>query len=321
VSTSAPRHPHEVLFAKLSQAMSAPGAVVRHDLGPKAAAAAGVGDRIEWIPVALRAAPARFQFPGGITAADQVIDYEVTIHGSSFARMLELHAQLAATLENLIGPEGGSPPSDDAAPATLTGAVDLTTFSYPFSGLIGTTLNVLADGLARALSLPSSPVASPRAIVDALNMASNAVPAAGMSGALRYNAHFRIDIGVAGEEYLGIYSATVLTDPFPSGATLILDPATLTSACGMLGFSSLEGNISSTGTGPSKRYQPGYQIGESDKPTGGNLVAGGWAVVLPVTLYQPIMAERYLVGTIQTVPLTVTNSVDGTSPDESITNP
>jgi hypothetical protein len=145
-------------------------------------------------------------------------------------------------------------------------------------------------------------------------VASNAVVHNGL------NAHFRITRGDNGEDFLGIYAATNLLDAFTQGASLLLDPSTGTSACALLGFSSGAGNLSARGTGPSKRYQPGYRIGDSDRPEGANLASGSCSVTVPVTLYAPIEVARDLVGTIQTVPLTVTAS-GGSTPDESITNP
>lgn len=306
---SQPRHPFERLFAQLTQGMSADGAKVINDLGPFAAAQYDAADRLEWIPDGVVTVNREFQLPHAITPHDQASDFLVRIYGGSYWRALDLHSLLVGMLDLLIGPPQGCAPSQDETRALLIGAVDLDALSYPYSGLVGRTLDVTTDGLKRALAFPGSALGSPQAIADAVTAAANAI---------RLNVHAFLKKDGA-ELRLALYSAT---DPLGAvGASIVLDPTPTSSACAPLGFTAGDGNLTAQGTPASTPYRPGYVV-ESARPgpRGGDVATTTWGLEVPVRLFRPIKSMQWLVGTIQTVPIAVT-ATDGQGPPETITNP
>ena len=75
-----------------------------------------------------------------------------------------------------------------------------------------------------------------------------------------------------------------------------LDPAAPLSACGVLGFSAAP----AIGAAPSNAYRPGYDVAKSQPgPRGGTPEAGGWGLIVPVTLYLPIRSIHWIRAMIQ----------------------
>jgi hypothetical protein len=310
---SDPRHPFELLFAMLTQAMSVPGATVTHALGTRADTEHTMGDRIMWIPERLAVESRPFQLAEAVSQTDQASDFLVSIYGSTYWRVLDLHSALVAELDNLIGPEQGAPPVGDTAPAILTGTVDLELLIYPTSALQNLHLDFTVP-LARSFAFPATSLASPQAIVDAFNVQVNARPVT--VGA----PHGRLNRGTGDQAFLELYCPTGELDQ--SAARMTLDPTAVGSACAALGFSSGAGNVTATGALPEYPYKPGYRVGASQSPgpRGGDLASSAWGVIVPVRLYQPVRSYQFLIGTTQIVPITAAAS-GGAGADDTLENP
>lgn len=307
-----PITPFADLFAQLSQGMSAAGSVpVVNDVGWQKDAQHTTVDRLAWIPRSVASEPQDFELPGAVTPWRQACRFDVSIYGSSLDRLLGLHALMVGWLDLLVGPPRGAPPSDDAAPATIRGTVDLAALVYPYSDLAGLSIAVTEPG-ARSLSFPLTPLSSPQAIASAINVAAQAEsgPVAGVRARL-----------VADEEQLFL-ELLLPTDPLgTAGATLTIDPDADDSACAELGFSSDDDNVSATGTPATYPYRPGYMVDASAEPgiRGGDLSAQGWGVIVPVTLYRPIPSMQFVTGVIGERPLQVV-ATGGDTPEEPVVN-
>ncbi len=311
---SEPRHPWTTLLRQLTQAMSADGSPVLHSFGPQAASAPSAADRVEWTNPRVGTVKRNFRLTEDVCQVDQAVTFEVTIHGTSFMRALDLHALLVAWLDELTGPTLGGAPSPDAVDPLLLGSVNLAALSYPYVGVEGLTLDFTAP-MRRVLTFPLSTIASPSAFIPLLQ---GLAAAAGMvnDGTVL----FRIAAVSATESYLEIRG---ITDPLSGVASsLTLDPTVVGSACAALGFVASV-NASSTGTAPTTPYKPGYRVGDASKPcAGGTVSAGAWSLTVPVTLLRPAVAKHWLPGMIQSTPLTTrTADADGSNAEIATVTP
>lgn len=310
MSTS-PQTPFDTLFAQLTQGMSPPAParrvvnVVGYDVDAQHTSA----ERVVWIPRGFRTEFQPFEIPGATTPYRQAWQWDVSIYGVSLDRLGAMHSLLVAWLDIMAGPALGSPPSDDAAPALLRGTVDLAALVYPYSGLAGLSIAVTVPG-ARSLEFPSTPLATPQAISDAVNAAALAA-----TGPVQFIRARIIRDGA--EQYLELL---LPTDPTgTAGATLTIDPDAANSACAILGFSAGDDNITATGTPPTRPYRPGYFVADTITPgvRGGDASAQGWGAIVQVTLYRPIVSLQSLVGVIADTPLQVI-ATGGDTPDENV---
>lgn len=296
------RSPFDLLFAQLTQGMTARdtsasgqkrSTPITNELGRQKDAAQTQADRLVWVArdVAIRERP--FLLPQDNSQNDQVTTFDVAIYGSSFARVLDLHAWMAGVIDNLIGPPMGCAPSDDTAPATLTGTVDLATLVYPFAGLAGLSLQVTLP-LSRSLAFADS-YADPVAIAVGINVAARAA---------KLDILASLTWGDDGARFLVLTMPQDALDP--RAHTLTIDPDAASSACSVLGFSAGDGNITAATTPASSPYRPGYLIGPSSKPvSGGDLDSSGWGMTVPVELRRPTISTHYLLGMIQSTPFDV----------------
>ena len=296
------RSPFDLFFAQLTQGMTARDVSVSgqkrstpitNELGAQKDAAQTQADRLVWVPrdVAIKERP--FLLPRDNSQNDQVTLFDVAIYGSSFGRVLDLHAWMAGVIDNLIGPTMGNAPSADAAPAVLTGTVDLASLLYPFTGLAGLSIQVTAP-LSRSLALADS-YADPVAIATGINAAARAAKLELLAS---------LTWGDDGARYLVLTMPQDALDP--RARTLTLDPTAASSACSVLGFAAADGNITAATTPASSPYRPGYAIGPSSKPVaGGDLDSSGWGMTVPVELRRPTISTHYLLGMIQSTPFDV----------------
>jgi len=305
-----PITPFDPIFAQLTQGMSAAvGTRIVNLVGYEADAQHTRADRVMWIPRGIATEQQHFELPGATTPWRQGCPFDVSIYGSSLARLYEMHALLVAWLDLIVGPPQGGPPSDDAAPAVLRGTVDLAALLYPYAGLMGLSISVTAPG-ARSLALPASPVASPQAIATAINLAAQAA-----SGPVQYVLARIVKDGA--HRYLELL---LESNPLgPPAATLTIDPTAANSACAALGFSSADDNITATGAAPTTPYRPGYYVGPSEEPwmRGGDAASQGWGMIVPVTLYQPIVSIQFITGVIAAIELQIA-ATGGDAPDEVV---
>ncbi len=266
---------------------------ITNELGPQKDAAQTQADRLVWIPRDVAIRERNFLLPQDNSQNDQVTTFNVSIYGSSFARVLDLHAWLAGIVDNLIGPWVGSAPSDDAAPAVLTGTVDLAALSYPFAGLAGLSLQVTAP-LSRALAFADS-YADPVAIAVGLNAEARAK---------KIDLLATLTWGEDGTRFLVLTMPQDALDPRTK--TLTIDSDAAGSACSVLGFSAGAHNVTAATTPASSPYRPGYLIGPSSQPIqGGDLDSSSWGMVVPVELRRPTISTHYLLGMIQSTPFDV----------------
>lgn len=305
-----PLTPFNRVFAKLTQGMSAArGTRVTNEVGWQKDAQHTTDDRLVWIPRRLSPEQQHFELPGVTTPFRQASAFNVSIYGSSYDRLSGLHSLLVAWLDIVQGPPQGGTPSEDSTPAVLRGTVDLTTLVYPYSGLVGLTIKVAVPG-ARDVAFPSTPLAGPQDIANAINVVAQA-----FSGPDAYLRARIVKEGAA--RYLELL---LPSDPLGTvGATLTIDPMAANSACAALGFSSGDSNITATGTPPTRPYAPGYLVGDSEEPgiRGENTAAQGWGVVVPVTLYRPIVSWEFPQGVIASTELQV-SATGGDIPDEVV---
>lgn len=281
----APVTPFDPLLAQLTQAMSAEGSPpVRHELGTQRDAAHTADDRVVWIPISIDAVNRDFTLPDDLVQTWQAWEFIVSIYGYDLARVGLLHELLVGQIDELIGPRPGSAPSADHRPADMIGSVDLAAFAYPFAGL---------DGLALTFSAPY-PVTVP---MPAGSLADPIALAVSIGAALRAIGSFvlaTLEQGNAGELYLRL---SLPADPLSTEApSIALDPAAPLSACGVLGFDATP----AIGAAPSNAYRPGYDVAKSQPgPRGGTPEAGGWGLIVPVTLYLPIRSIHWIRAMIQ----------------------
>jgi len=305
-----PLTPFNRVFAKLTQGMSAArGSRVVNEVGWQKDAQHTTEDRLVWIPQGLAPEQQHFEIPGATTPFLQASRFDVSIYGSSYDRLSGLHSLLVAWLDIVQGPPQGGPPSEDSAPAVLRGTVDLATLVYPYSGLVGLSIKVTLPG-ARDIAFPSTPVTGPRDIATAINVAAQAA-----SGPVAYLRARIVKDGPA--RYLELI---LPSDPLgTAGATLTIDPAAANSACAALGFSSGDSNITDTGTPPTRPYAPGYFVGDTEAPgiRGENTSAQGLGVIVPVTLYRPIVSWEFPQGVIASTEIQIA-ATGGDTPDEVV---
>lgn len=305
MSTS-PITPFDTIFARLTQGMSAEGSPpVRHEIGTQADAAHTADDRIVWIPDGIETVIRPFTLPADVTPDDQAWDFKVSIYGSDLARVGALHSLLVGWLDLLVGPEQGAPPSEDAAPAELTGSVDLGAFLYPWTGLDGLALTFLSP-YPVTVQMPAGSLASPVAVALAIRDALRAIGSPVL---------VTLDKGEDGARCLRLsLPADVLaTDP----PTIALDPTAPLSACDALGFD----DAPAIGAAPSMPYRPGYKVAKSQPgPRGGTVDAGAWGLIVPVRLFLPIRSMSFVPAMIQRVSITVA-AATSTGENIAVENP
>lgn len=304
-----PITPFDGVFAQLTQGMSAAGyAKVVNNVGTQNDTQHTTVDRLAWIPVGVAAEQQHFEIPGATTPWRQACRFDVSVYGSSLERVLGLQALLVAWLDLIVGPPQGGPPSEDSTPAELTGVEDLAALAYPYSGLSGLSIKVTVPG-ARALTFSSTPLANPQAIATAINVAAMAT--SGPTSLLRARI---IKDGAA--RYLELIMPS---DPLgTTAATLTIDPAAANSACAILGFSAGDNNITDTGTAPVVPYRPGYLVEPSTPEVrGGDLSTQGWGLIVPVTLYRPIVSMEFPQGVIASTEVKVI-ATGGDTADETV---
>jgi hypothetical protein len=263
-------------------------------------------ERVVWIPAKLGVESASFQLPGMVTPWKQASRFLVSIYGTSYGRVLQIHSLLVGWLDLLVGPPMGSVPTGDEQPATIRGSADLSLISYPTISFAGLTLDFLAP-LKRTIAFPSAALNGPNDIASAFNTAA-------VAAALQYRARI-VRVGAA-----KCLEVILPTDPLgTTGATYTLDPNTTSSACPLLGITGSDGgNAVATGTPPTGPYRPGYYVGESEPgPRGGDLQAGGWGAIVPVALYLPIPSLVDVVGVILDTSTDVL-ATGGDTPDETV---
>lgn len=309
--------PFNHLLAQLSQGMSAQrGQRVVNEFGWQSDAQHTTEERVVWIPAPLGVESQAFQLPGMVTPWRQASRFDVSLYGSSYDRLLEIHSLLVAWLDLLVGPPMGNNPSDDAAPAIIRGHADLALLTYPYSGLIGKTLD-FSRPLKRTLTFPGTPIANVRSIAAAINAAS-------VAAAQPIRARIAFD---GDEAYLELlYPTDSLVYPIKTsapevGASLSMFTTTPTSAAGIFGIHG-EGDeqiATGIGTAPSTPYRPGYSVGSATPgPRGMNLESQACGAIVPVVLYRPIVSLQYLVGVILETPFEVLVA-GGSEPDETET--
>ena len=308
--SAAPVTPFAPLFAQLTQAMSAEGSPpVRHEIGTQRDAAHTADDRIVWIMgppgTGIEVVERPFQLPGDVTPDDQAWDFLVSIYGYDLTRAGSLHALLVASLDNIVGPPEGAAPSDDYAPAELTGTVDLRAWLWPSLALSGLALTFVAP-YPVTVAMPAASLASPVDAAVAIRDALRAIGSPVLVGLAR---------GADGERFLRL---SIPADPLGTVApTITLDPDAADSACAVLGID----GTPAIGAAPTMPYRPGYRVGKSEPgPRGGTVEAGAWGLVVPVRLYLPIRSLSYVPAIIQQTAFTVAAATD-TGEDIAITNP
>lgn len=296
------RSPFDLFLRQLTQGMTARDTAqsgqkrttpITNEIGQQADAAQTQADRLVWVPrsAAIRERP--FLIPQDNSQYDQGVTFDVAIYGSSLLRVLDLHAWMTGVTDNLIGPPAGSAPSDDAAPAVLTGTVDLATLLYPLQDLAGLTLQVTSP-LARSLAFADS-YEDPVSVAVGINVAARAA---------RVDLLASLTWGDDGARYLVLTLPQDALDP--RAVTLTLDTSAPLSAGAVLGFSAGAHNVTATTTPASNAYRPGYAIGPSSRPiAGGDLDSSGWGMVVPVELRRPTISTHYLLGMIQSTPFDV----------------
>lgn len=284
--TASAATPFDALFARLSQGMSAVGsAPVLHEVGTAADAEHTADDRVVWIPVGLQPVIRPFALPDGATPDDQAWDFEVSIYGSTLARVGELHSLLVGWLDMLIGPEQGAAPSADATAPTLTGSVNVGAWLWP-SALVASAVLTFTAPRAVTATLAAGSLASPRALAAALGVALR-------TANLPITAALSRD---GAEAYVHLEGPISPTDAEPYTFTVEAGGAATT-----LGLSG-----TATGTAPTQAYRPGYVVGRSKPgPRGGTVDAGGWGVIVPVRLYVPIYSVVWTRAPILSVTSTV----------------
>ena len=296
------RSPFDLFLAQLTQGMTAlavnrsgqrSSTPITNEIGMRADAAQTQADRLVWVPRSVQIKERPFLLPQDNSQNDQVVTFEVAIYGGSLLRVLDLHAWMVGVTDNLIGPWMGSAPSDDAAPAVLTGTVDLATLTYPYAGLAGLFLQVTAP-LSRQIAFAAS-YDDPVAIAVGINAEARAK---------RIDLLASLTWGDDGARYLVLTLPQDALDPRPR--TLTLDTTDPLSAGVLLGFSAASHNVTATTTPASSAYRPGYLIGPTTQPIqGGDLDSSGWGMVVPVELRRPTISTHYLLGMVQSTPFDV----------------
>lgn len=295
--STAPLTPFDSILAQLTQGMSAArSSPIVNIVGWQLDSMATV-DHLQWIPGNISVEQQHFQIPGATTPWRQAVPFDVHVQGSSLDRVLGLHSLLVAWLDIIVGPPQGGPPSGDETPAALTGVIDLAGLTYPYSGLAGLSIKVTSPG-ARSLAFPLTPLANPQAIATAINLAAMATH--GPTSMIRAR--------IVKEDAARYLELLMPTDPLGTvGSTLTIDPAAANSACAELGFSADDDNITDTGTPAARPYAPGYAVGPTSAPgiRGGEASAQTWGLVVPVTLYLPIVSMAFPQGVIASTELVV----------------
>ncbi len=312
-----PVSPFNTLLAQLTQGMSAArGQRVPNELGWQKGAQHTTEERVVWKPAPLDVQSAPFQLPDLTTPWRQASNFLVEIMATSYDRVLEIHALLVAWLDLIVGPPMGSVPSDDAVPARIRGTEDLNLLAFPYSGLIGKTLDFVAP-LKRTFEFPAGDLAN----VDAIAAAINAQSYVSRTNAPAQAAALPTIARIAREGDAAYLELMLPTDPLGTvGATLSVNTATADSACPILGIEGNDSDIATnTGTAPTRPYRPGYFVGESQEPgvRGGDLSSQGWGVIVPVTLYRPIVSMQFLRGVVLETPTEVV-ATGGDTPDETV---
>lgn len=308
--SNAQRSPIDRLLKQLTNALTAQSAAtgvrspVTCEISTQADAALSQSDRIVFVPKKLAIKDRPFSMPDDLSQNDQAMTFAVSIYGSSLLRVYDLHAWFAGILDLIEGPLQGCSPSDDAAPAILTGSVDLASLEYPTALLDGLSLAFLAP-------VPPSGSATPSAArvvsFDGLYDRPSAIAVAINAGARE--AKINVLASLDRDADTGVVRL-VLTSPqdalVPVPHALTLDPDAAASACAVLGFTADDDNITALSTPASVPYRPGYLIGEGEPgPRGGDLAASGWAVTMPVELRRPAISTHWLTGIIESVPYEV----------------
>jgi hypothetical protein len=106
---AAPRHPFELLLEQLTGRMSTPGHPIHHRWGTQADAAHTNADRIAWIPGNLDPGVINYELDNAETVGAQLAHFDVSIYGGSPAAVYQLHKDLWAWLDVLVGPKQGCP--------------------------------------------------------------------------------------------------------------------------------------------------------------------------------------------------------------------
>src|SRR5688572_7602555 len=93
VAVTTPQTPFDLLFAQLSQGMSATGsAAVVNEVSTKKDAEHTTAERVVWIPRSVAVEQQHHEIPGAVTPWRQACSWDVSIYGDSLDRALEIHS-------------------------------------------------------------------------------------------------------------------------------------------------------------------------------------------------------------------------------------